>query len=602
METKFINIADIVINEDRAEGGNGNIEGLAANMKRYGQINPIKVIEDESGNGTYRLIAGRRRVAAAEMLGWDTVRADVGGTDDMADADGIALSENTSREDMHPLDEGIYFAKMLASGESAEDIGALFCRTKSQVYQRAKLNNLIPDMKAILKQEKMSVAVAAMTAELPGDVQEKVYKKISDDSGRRNCSSVSKYDISEYLSKICKTEIGKDFLAKKCEKCSKRTHYNDTTLFPELEDEKDICLDYDCYKKSWKKFITDAYRKCMKGAEAGEYTVQLDEQPCILIVRNATLPDIVKHNGSSECSGTVAIDGNNFNLLTWGGISNLTAQGTGEEDMIDFRSRGILHGGLTWNGILFEAFNFVYMKDLNERNRGDTDEDNNGKAFLDSVYASLPEKEREAKISGELKKYAWQRDAEKIERAYYEKLDELVGAAVDDSEDIGKEVYAAAAAKEYAYELQQLYPDFPEDFYEEHTAEAYEFVIEKAKTSEDVILLQKYVMKKVWKVWPVTRSVSAGNSSDRNCLPRWDSSRTYRMQINSAKTCCLKLWMKTSILKSIRRPLEKLTVKNRMKKRTESPKTILMKAVLKYPETKRMKTGKKKEKKRDAGR
>ena len=65
MKTEKILIGEIAMNEDRTEGGKGDIESLARNMAKYGQINAVTVVEDISNSYRYRIIAGRRRCAAA---------------------------------------------------------------------------------------------------------------------------------------------------------------------------------------------------------------------------------------------------------------------------------------------------------------------------------------------------------------------------------------------------------------------------------------------------------------------------------------------------------------------------------------------------------
>lgn len=98
MKTEKILIGEIAMNDDRAEGGKGDIESLARNMDKYGQINAVTVVEDISNSYRYRIIAGRRRIAAAESLGWAEIRADVYEADEISEGseEMIALSENAA--------------------------------------------------------------------------------------------------------------------------------------------------------------------------------------------------------------------------------------------------------------------------------------------------------------------------------------------------------------------------------------------------------------------------------------------------------------------------------------------------------------------------
>lgn len=72
----------------------GDIEALAESIRKVGLLHPIVVLSD----GT--LVAGRRRVAAAEKLGWESIPATVLATEDgrlEAERD-----ENTERKDFTP--------------------------------------------------------------------------------------------------------------------------------------------------------------------------------------------------------------------------------------------------------------------------------------------------------------------------------------------------------------------------------------------------------------------------------------------------------------------------------------------------------------------
>ena len=244
MKTEKILIGEIAMNDDRAEGGKGDIESLARNMEKYGQINAVTVVEDISNSYRYRIIAGRRRIAAAELLGWDEIRADVYESGEISESDEemYALSENAAREEMNAIDEGVLYAKELKRGTPVEELAALFCRNKSTVYQRAKLASLIPDMRELYKSGKMSLHVAAMAAVLPEEAQ----KDIVDKAGS---GWVGEWDIKRAVSNASNDTLSQLGGCADCVNCAKRTHYSDKTLFPELADESDKCLDHECYCK-----------------------------------------------------------------------------------------------------------------------------------------------------------------------------------------------------------------------------------------------------------------------------------------------------------------------------------------------------------------
>jgi len=71
----------------------GDISGLAASMKRLGQISPIVVSKKNE------LIAGGRRLEAARLLGWRTIDAVVSETGDDLTRLELEIEENTQRRD-----------------------------------------------------------------------------------------------------------------------------------------------------------------------------------------------------------------------------------------------------------------------------------------------------------------------------------------------------------------------------------------------------------------------------------------------------------------------------------------------------------------------
>jgi len=75
----------------------GDVASLAKSMADVGLINPVTLTPDG------RLIAGARRVAAAQMLGWDSIPArHVASLDDASKALHAERDENTQRKAMTP--------------------------------------------------------------------------------------------------------------------------------------------------------------------------------------------------------------------------------------------------------------------------------------------------------------------------------------------------------------------------------------------------------------------------------------------------------------------------------------------------------------------
>lgn len=276
METRKIKISKIEINDDRVEGGMGDIESLARNLDRYGQINAITVVKASADSDfIFRIIAGRRRVTAAKSLGWEEIRADVyeSGEIDSANEEMIALSENAAREEMNAIDEGILYANELKKGTPVEELAALFCRNKKTVYQRAKLASLIPEMRDLYKDGKLPLYIAAMAADLPEGAQ----KKCAEKAKERSWGTLSEWEVKGIISEVTNDRIGKLGICEKCLACDKRTRHSDRELFPEISDSGDRCFDHECFLLNLKIKIETEFENFKKGCGAKVQRILTDE-------------------------------------------------------------------------------------------------------------------------------------------------------------------------------------------------------------------------------------------------------------------------------------------------------------------------------------
>ena len=87
---------DSITVPERVRQDPGNLESLMASLKRVGQLNPILVTP------TYELIAGFRRLTAAQELGWQSVEVEVVQAADEVRRLEMELEENVYRKDFTP--------------------------------------------------------------------------------------------------------------------------------------------------------------------------------------------------------------------------------------------------------------------------------------------------------------------------------------------------------------------------------------------------------------------------------------------------------------------------------------------------------------------
>ena len=112
-------------------------------MQSAGQITPILVETRRMGQGKnavekYYLISGFRRVMAARKLGWDTIKARA--FEPMSEKQRIYLNllENTARQDISAYDTAMACSKLVALGETSEQVGLRLGKSDSYIRN---LNN-----------------------------------------------------------------------------------------------------------------------------------------------------------------------------------------------------------------------------------------------------------------------------------------------------------------------------------------------------------------------------------------------------------------------------------------------------------------------------
>ncbi|MGV3520244.1 ParB/RepB/Spo0J family partition protein [Luteitalea sp.] len=145
-----------------------SLDELTASVRRHGVLQPILVRPNGEG---FVLIAGARRLRAAKLAGCDTVPARVLELDDAA-ADEATIIENLHREDIHPLDEGISYQRLVSAGRMIEDIAAALGKSKGYVYQRISLTRLVPKVQDLLARDILPLIYALKIAVVPAEQQE----------------------------------------------------------------------------------------------------------------------------------------------------------------------------------------------------------------------------------------------------------------------------------------------------------------------------------------------------------------------------------------------------------------------------------------------
>jgi ParB family chromosome partitioning protein len=244
---------------NRKHGGfnQAKLQELAESIRVVGvlhpalvRFNPVSPHADEPNE----LVAGERRWKAARLAGLATLPCVVREIDD-ATLMKIATIENLQREDIHPLDEAEGYARLIAKGDYdvellAKEVG----RSPSYIYQRLKLQDLIPPAKKQLEEGKIEASHAILIARLQPAQQKEILGCFLFQRGEEiSVREIDVYIRQHILLDLSQSSFKRDDAelvpaAGPCTTCPKRTGYQ-PALFADVCNggKKDYCTDPLCF-------------------------------------------------------------------------------------------------------------------------------------------------------------------------------------------------------------------------------------------------------------------------------------------------------------------------------------------------------------------
>jgi len=131
------------------------LQELSDSIKEYGLIEPL-MVSPATAQGSYVLIAGERRLRAAELAGLNMIPVTIRETDDQQKLE-LALVENIQRQDLNPLEEARAIKKLmsqfnLSQNEAAKKVG----RSRPAVANCLRLLELAAEAQKALLDDKIS--------------------------------------------------------------------------------------------------------------------------------------------------------------------------------------------------------------------------------------------------------------------------------------------------------------------------------------------------------------------------------------------------------------------------------------------------------------
>ena len=153
MNTATVPIADLN-RDNNVRRTLGDLTTLTESISQVGILQPVTITPTLHG---YELVAGHRRVAAAEAAGLHEVPVFViefASEDDRLVA---TLVENLIRDDLDPIDEAGGFQQLIEAGWSRDKIATKVTRSKAHISKRVRLLALPDDLKDKVAEGKLTV-------------------------------------------------------------------------------------------------------------------------------------------------------------------------------------------------------------------------------------------------------------------------------------------------------------------------------------------------------------------------------------------------------------------------------------------------------------
>jgi ParB family chromosome partitioning protein len=136
------------------------LKQLAASVKQHGILQPLAVRAADGGDGGFQLIAGERRLRAAQMAGLTEVPVHVVRFDEQQVYE-AALAENIQRSDLNPIEKAAGFKDYLDRYKLTHDqLGAKLGIDRSSVSNLVGLLALPADVQEFVRSGQVSLGHA----------------------------------------------------------------------------------------------------------------------------------------------------------------------------------------------------------------------------------------------------------------------------------------------------------------------------------------------------------------------------------------------------------------------------------------------------------
>jgi ParB family chromosome partitioning protein len=166
--------------QPRTSFDEADIADLCDSIRTHGFLQPLVVRRID---GRYQLIAGERRLRAAQMAGWERVPVQVRDVADRQMAE-LAIVENIQRKDLNPIEKATSFQRYMEEYQcTQEELASRVNVDRSTIANLVRLLELPAEVKQMVARGELSAGHARALLPLGDEQEQKEFaKRIHKDS------------------------------------------------------------------------------------------------------------------------------------------------------------------------------------------------------------------------------------------------------------------------------------------------------------------------------------------------------------------------------------------------------------------------------------
>ena len=154
----FVSISSIITNkfQPRKKFDQDSLEDLTKSIKERGVIQPLIVRKSKRDEYKFELIAGERRLQAAQKAGLHEVPIVVIEANDLKSLE-LAIIENVQRNDLNPIEEANGYKRLIEEfSYDQEQVSKFIGKSRSHISNSLRLLNLPKDVLSLIEEGKIS--------------------------------------------------------------------------------------------------------------------------------------------------------------------------------------------------------------------------------------------------------------------------------------------------------------------------------------------------------------------------------------------------------------------------------------------------------------